>query len=275
MVNNFRPGVTERLGLGYEESSALNPRLIYALGTGFGTTGPYVDKGGQDMLAQAYSGSMSHLVDPDDKPRVYPVSLADYATGMHMVQAILLAVIARDRTGHGQRIEVALYDAMLAMQVLEAAVLLNRGTELNWAALPLNGTFPTLDGAIVLVGCLQGGPPPRHLRRARLGRTAPRPGAPDQRWAGSPSGSAPVRVPRTFRERHDSALARPPRAGGPGGFQSTSQHGRWSEECSHAVGGTVPAEDLPGTSVQLGLHERDVTVGVDGQVGGLGEVGAQ
>lgn len=157
VVSNFRPGVMERLGLGYEQLSAVNPRVIWAVGLGYGSKGPYVAKGGQDMLAQAHSGAMSHLLEGWE-PRVYPVSLADYSTGMHLVQGILLALLAREKTGRGQMIECSLYDSMLAMQMLEAAMVLNGRRPLNWAGLPLNGTFRTTDGAIVLVGAFKPNP---------------------------------------------------------------------------------------------------------------------
>jgi formyl-CoA transferase len=109
------------------------------------------------MLAQAYSGAMSHLLEGWE-PRVYPISLADYSTGMHLVQGILLALLAREKTGRGQMIECSLYDSMLAMQMLEAAMVLNGRRPLNWAGLPLNGTFRTTDGAIVLVGAFKPNP---------------------------------------------------------------------------------------------------------------------
>lgn len=157
VISNFRPGVMERLGLGYEQLRAVNPRIIVAIGYGFGSEGPYVKKGGQDMLAQAYSGSMSNLLE-DWAPRVYPISLADYSTGMHMVQGILLALLARDQSGEGQLIECSLYDSMLAMQMLEAAMVLSGREPLNWAGLPLNGTFQTTDGALVLVGAFKPNP---------------------------------------------------------------------------------------------------------------------
>ena len=157
VVSNFRPGVMERLGLGYEQLREGNPRIIVAIGYGFGSEGPYVHKGGQDMLAQAYSGAMSHLIE-GWQPRVYPISLADYSTGMHLVQGILLALLARERSGEGQLIECSLYDSMLAMQMLESAMVLAGREPLNWAGLPLNGTFETTDGALVLVGAFKPNP---------------------------------------------------------------------------------------------------------------------
>ncbi|MXZ98887.1 MAG: CoA transferase, partial [Acidimicrobiaceae bacterium] len=124
VVNNYRPEVMDRLGLGYERLSGINPRIVYAQGTGFGTGGVYARKGGQDILAQALTGAMSHKADPGHPTAIYPVSLADYTAGMHMVQGILMALLHRTRTGRGQRVEVSLYDSLLAMQILEATMAL-------------------------------------------------------------------------------------------------------------------------------------------------------
>ena len=158
VVNNFRPGVMERMGFGYEELHRINPRIIYAVGTGFGLEGPYVHKGGQDVLAQAMSGAMHRRADPEIALSVYPTALADYAAGMHMVQGILLALLHREKTGEGQQVAVSLYNSMLAMQMQEAAMWMMRGRELNWAAMPLSGVFETTDGAIVMVGAFKVNP---------------------------------------------------------------------------------------------------------------------
>ena len=155
VVNNFRPGVMDRMGFGYDDLRRINPRIIYAVGTGFGLDGPYVHKGGQDVLAQAMSGAMHRRSDPSVPLSVYPTALADYAAGMHMVQGILMALLQRGKTGEGQRIAVSLFNSMLAMQMQEAAVWMMRGQELNWAAMPLSGVFETLDGAVVMVGAFK------------------------------------------------------------------------------------------------------------------------
>ena len=155
VVNNFRPGVMDRMGFGYDDLRRINPRIIYAVGTGFGLDGPYVHKGGQDVLAQAMSGAMHRRSDPSVPLTVYPTALADYAAGMHMVQGILMALLQRGKTGEGQRIAVSLFNSMLAMQMQEAAVWMMRGRELNWAAMPLSGVFETLDGAVVMVGAFK------------------------------------------------------------------------------------------------------------------------
>ena len=158
VVNNFRPGVMERMGFGYEDLRRINPRIICAVGTGFGLDGPYIRKGGQDVLAQAMSGAMHRRPDPSVPISVYPTALADYAAGMHMVQGILLALLQREKTGKGQQIAVSLFNSMLAMQMQEAAVWMMRGQELNWAAMPLCGVFETLDGALVMVGAFKENP---------------------------------------------------------------------------------------------------------------------
>ncbi len=158
IVNNFRAGVMERLGLGYDVLRAINPRLIYAVGSGYGRTGPYAHRGGQDILAQALTGAMARKADPSHPLAIYPTPLADYTAGMLMMQGILLALMARERTGEGQLVEVSLYDALLSMQLQEATMQLMRGVDLNWAEKPLTGVFPTADGAIVIVGAFKENP---------------------------------------------------------------------------------------------------------------------
>lgn len=158
VVSNFRPGVMERMGFGYADLAKLNPRIIYAQGSGFGPTGPNVHKGGQDVLAQALSGVMARKADPHHPTAIYATALADFSAGMHLVQGILLALLQRQKTGRGQSIDVSLYDSMLSMQCQEAAMWLNRKKELNWAAMPLSGVFQTTDGALVLVGAFKENP---------------------------------------------------------------------------------------------------------------------
>ena len=158
VTNNFRAGVMERLGLGYEDCRALNPRIVYAVGTGFGETGPYSHKGGQDVLAQALTGVMSRRADNAVPVSIYPTALADYTAGMHMVQGILFALLQRERTGEGQKISVSLYNSMLAMQMQEAAMIMMADSEVNWAAMPLSGVFETQTGPLVLVGAFKANP---------------------------------------------------------------------------------------------------------------------
>ncbi|MFC4396618.1 MULTISPECIES: CaiB/BaiF CoA transferase family protein [Micrococcaceae] len=152
VVSNFRSGVMERMGFGYEELKVKNPGIIWASGTGFGPVGPYSHKGGQDAIAQAYSGVMWRRESDDQKPAIYPTTLCDYITGMHLMQGILLALRTRQASGVGQKVEVTMYDSMLHLQMQEACMQLNRGYEVNWGAMPLSGVFETTDGAVCMVG---------------------------------------------------------------------------------------------------------------------------
>ncbi len=158
VVNNFRAGVMERMGFGYDDLAKINPRLIYAVGTGFGLEGPYAHKGGQDVLAQAMSGVMYRRSNDDQPLAVNATTFADYSAGMHLVQGVLLALLQREKTGRGQRIAVSLLDSMLAAQTQEAAAHLMRGREVNWGAMPLSGVFETSDGALVMVGAFKTDP---------------------------------------------------------------------------------------------------------------------
>jgi crotonobetainyl-CoA:carnitine CoA-transferase CaiB-like acyl-CoA transferase len=152
VANNFRAGVMERLGFGYEACAALNPRIIYAVGTGYGLEGPYVDKGGQDALAQAMTGAIWRRAAPEIRMGVPATTFADYCAGMHLAQGILLALMQRGKTGRGQRVSVSLHDSMIAAQMQEVAVQLMRDRALNWASLPTNDVFETTDGAFVMIG---------------------------------------------------------------------------------------------------------------------------
>lgn len=152
IASNFRPRVMARLGLDYETLKAINPRLIYARASGYGPSGPYEHKGGQDAIAQAMSGFMERRADPSLPMAINPTSICDYSAGMHLAQGILLALLGRERTGCGQIVDVSLYDSMLHMQMIEAACIMTGGFEINWASRPLTGVFDTLDGALVIVG---------------------------------------------------------------------------------------------------------------------------
>jgi formyl-CoA transferase len=158
VVNNFRAGVMDRMGLGYEDLKRINPRLIYAIGTGFGLTGPYAHKGGQDVLAQAMSGVMARRSRDSDPLAVHATTFADYSAGMHLVQGVLLALLQRAKTGRGQQFNVSLLDSMIAAQTQEATSHMMRGYELNWGAMPLSGVFETQDGALVMVGAFKADP---------------------------------------------------------------------------------------------------------------------
>ncbi|GAA4334959.1 CaiB/BaiF CoA-transferase family protein [Variovorax defluvii] len=158
LVHNFRPGVAERLGLGFDELHARHPRLIYASGSGFGPTGPLAHKGGQDFLAQSLSGIASRNTDANGVPQLFPTALGDFTSGMIIAQGILMALYQRERTGLGQRIDVCLLDVLLAMQQQEVTQQTLRGKPVNWVTQNLIGIFPTRDGAVTLVGVFRPNP---------------------------------------------------------------------------------------------------------------------
>ena len=158
LVHNFRPDVMARLGLGYEELRRRNPRLIYAHGSGFGPTGPYQHKGGQDILGQAMSGMMMTNAPRGGAPMKAGNPIADFTAGMLLVQAILLAIIAREKTGRGQEVYTSLLDGMVASQLQEATFWLNTGRSFNWGHLPMGGPYPTKDGYIAMIGAFRPNP---------------------------------------------------------------------------------------------------------------------
>ena len=110
---NFSVGTMERLGLGYEDLRRVNPGLVYASITAFGQTGPYAPQRGYDMLAQAISGYMSITGDPDGPPTRSGQSISDYYAGMLCAFSIVSALHYRQRTGRGQRIDLALLDSLV------------------------------------------------------------------------------------------------------------------------------------------------------------------
>ena len=101
LVENFRPGTAARLGLGYAELSALNPRLVYGSVSGYGHTGPMSQHPGYDAIAQAMSGAMSVTGEPDGEPVRFGTSAADLAAGMWVTIGILAALTSRETTGRG------------------------------------------------------------------------------------------------------------------------------------------------------------------------------
>lgn len=120
LVENFRPGVMERLGLGYAELAAINPGLIYASISGFGQTGPYASRPGFDLIAQGMAGIMSVTGEADGAPVKCGVPIADLAAGLYAANGVLAAYVVRQRTGRGQQLETSLFEAALALSVWES-----------------------------------------------------------------------------------------------------------------------------------------------------------
>jgi len=121
LVENFRPGTAARLGLGYPQLSAINPRLVYASISGYGQTGPYTGEPGYDAIAQALGGIMSVTGETDGPPVRVGVSTADLGAGMWALVGILAALHARHRTGRGQWVDVSLLDGQVAWLTYVAA----------------------------------------------------------------------------------------------------------------------------------------------------------
>lgn len=115
IVENFRPGVAEELGISYTKLSKINPRMIYCSISGFGQSGPYRDKPGYDLIALAMSGLMSITGEPDRPPVKFGVPIADLTTALFAVLSILSALYWREKTGRGQYIDMALLDVQILL----------------------------------------------------------------------------------------------------------------------------------------------------------------
>ncbi len=158
VMENFRPGVMDRLGYGYEKLKEINPKIIFASATGFGSTGPYTERPGQDLLMQGFSGLMWLTGRKDDPPTPCGVGIGDLYGASMLAYGILGALVYRERTGQGQKVECNLLDSLLAMQLQELVYFLNSGktperSKTNMghtgAGAPF-GIYKTKDGAIAL-----------------------------------------------------------------------------------------------------------------------------
>jgi crotonobetainyl-CoA:carnitine CoA-transferase CaiB-like acyl-CoA transferase len=155
LVENFRPGAAERLGLGYEAVTARRPRLVYCSISGFGHTGPRREQPGYDAVIQAEAGLMSITGEADGPPLRLGVAIADVVTGMFAAQGITLALLARERTGRGQHVDIAMLDATAALLTYQAASYFATGRppqrlgNRHPTIVPYE-TFEALDGDFVL-----------------------------------------------------------------------------------------------------------------------------
>jgi len=122
LLENFRPGTMERLGFGYEAVSARLPRVIYCSISGFGQTGPDRDLPGYDVLIQGESGLMSLTGDEGGPPYKLGVSISDLAAGMAATQGILAALLHRERTGKGQRVDISMLDVSASLLTFQAGI---------------------------------------------------------------------------------------------------------------------------------------------------------
>ena len=161
VLEQFRPGVMERLGLGYEALKALNPKLIYVSITGYGQTGPYKDRAGHDINYLALSGVASYTGRQDSGPVPLGVQLADVGGGsLHAVVGLLAAVIARQHSGLGQYLDVSMTDCSFSLNAMAGAGYLACGVEPEWEGHVLNGGsfydyYRSRDGRWLSVGSLE------------------------------------------------------------------------------------------------------------------------
>ena len=123
VVENYRKGTLERLGIGYEELKKINPRIILCEISGYGRTGPYADKGGFDLIAQGMSGLMSVTGESKDRPPMkVGAPVTDITAGILAAMGVLAALVARERTGVGQRVDTSLYEAGIVHTYWQSAI---------------------------------------------------------------------------------------------------------------------------------------------------------
>jgi CoA:oxalate CoA-transferase len=164
LVENFRPGVLERLGMGAARAHELNPRLVYASGSGYGSSGPYRDYPAMDITVQAMSGVMSITGWPEMPPVKAGPAVADFFGGIHLYAAIATALFERERSGRGRTVEAAMHDAVFPslMSSLglffgsEGTVPLRTGNRHNGLAEAPYNVYATADGFLALI-CVSDG----------------------------------------------------------------------------------------------------------------------
>lgn len=159
MIQNFRPGVIEKLGLDYESVRQINPRLVYGEITGYGKVGPWRDRPGQDLLVQSLSGLAWLNGDADQPPVPFGLAVADMFAGAHLAQGILACLVRRGVTGEGGKVEVSLLESVLDFQFEVLTTHLNDGGQLPQRSAVNNahaylgapyGIYATADGYLAL-----------------------------------------------------------------------------------------------------------------------------
>jgi len=161
VLDQFRPGVVDRLGVGYAAVSEVNPRIVYCSLTGFGQDGPHRDRSGHDLNYLALSGVLGLTTDERGKPVIPGVQVADLAGGMIAAYGIIAALYARERTGRGQFVDVSMYDVMMAMLPVPAAQYFAGATLKVGDKYGLSGAYPfynvyeTGDGRFMTLGALE------------------------------------------------------------------------------------------------------------------------
>jgi CoA:oxalate CoA-transferase len=155
VLENFRPGVADRLGIGYARLSAIRPDLVYCSLSGFGQTGPWADRPAYDAVIQALSGLIDASGEPDGPPTLVGESIADVATGLFASWGVMAALWQRSRTGRGRHLDIAMYDCLLGMMPTLVSRAVAGGLPVRRVGLrhvnsaPF-GAFRALDGLFVL-----------------------------------------------------------------------------------------------------------------------------
>lgn len=158
VVQNFRPGVMARLGYGYADFKAINPRIVYCSGSGYGEDGPYQSRPGQDMLVQGLTGIMAATGQADAPPTPVGAGFSDQVGAMNMVYGIMSALLYRERSGKGQEVKVNLLAGMLAHQNQEMVTALNFGEDFQRPNSGIGhpgmdapfGVYPVKDGWVTI-----------------------------------------------------------------------------------------------------------------------------
>jgi crotonobetainyl-CoA:carnitine CoA-transferase CaiB-like acyl-CoA transferase len=156
-IENYRPGALDKLGLGYAELAARNPKLVYCSISAYGHTGPDSHRAGFGLIAEAKSGIMQMVGNPGEAPPLLRISLGDMYTGIHAVAAINAALLGRVASGKGQHIDMALYDTLVSMHeyavqcyTLSGGTVVPEQTGHDMPTSTLYGVFPANDGDLVI-----------------------------------------------------------------------------------------------------------------------------
>ena len=155
LLENFAPGVMDRLGVGYEVLSRINPRLVYASGTGFGLSGPDRDTLAMDLTIQAMGGLISVTGFPDGPPLKSGPAVVDFLSGIHLYAATITALFERERTGQGRKVEVAMQEAAYATLTSQLEAYWQTGKvpprtgNASHGRVPIN-VYPTNDGYVAM-----------------------------------------------------------------------------------------------------------------------------
>jgi crotonobetainyl-CoA:carnitine CoA-transferase CaiB-like acyl-CoA transferase len=155
VIQNFRPGVMERLGLDYESVCEINPQIIYGEITGYGAEGPWRDAPGQDLLVQSLSGMAWLNGDKDQNPVPFGLSIVDMMTGAHLVQGVLACLLQRSISGKGGKVEVSLLESILDFQFEVLTTYLQDGNELPVRS-AINGAHAYLSAPYGIYACSDG-----------------------------------------------------------------------------------------------------------------------